>query len=105
MDEPRQKTIGITAREKATLERAKHLYENKTGEKTDWGGFLGAVTALGLTVLGIYKLANSTRKNPTTRCPLCRKKFPIAHSGELPAVVYITCPYCEAELVVDFKEP
>jgi len=105
MNEQRQTSIGLTPKEKARLEKGKSLYEQETGGKTDWGGFLGAVTALGLTVLGIYKLANSSRKNPTTTCAKCGQKFSIAYSSDLPPVVYVTCPHCEAELVVNFGEP
>jgi hypothetical protein len=106
VSEPRQKSIGVTPREKEKLDRAKQLYEERTGETTDWGRFLGAVTALGLAALGIYKLVNSSKKNPTAVCAVCGQTFSIAYSEDLPSVVYVTCPdpKCGAELVVDFTE-
>ncbi len=102
MQKPRQTSIGLTPREKENLGKAKNLYEEKTGDRTDWGGFLGAVAALGLAALGVYALASSSRDKPTVLCPACDRKFPIGHSGDLPPVVYVTCPHCDAELVVDF---
>ena len=107
MTEPRQKSIGVTPREKERLDRAKQLYEEKTGDKADWGRFLGAVSALGLASIGIYKLVNSSKKNPTTTCAVCGQKFSIAYSEDLPPVVYVICPNpnCQAELVVDFSAP
>ncbi len=102
MSEPKQKSISVTPREKNRLENAKQLYEKHTGETGDWGRFLGTVALLGLASLGIYKLVNSTPKNPTTICAVCHKKFPIAYADDLPPVVYVRCPYCESELVVDF---
>lgn len=107
MTEPRQKSIGVTPREKDRLDKAKQLYEQHTGDKGDWGRFLGTVTALGLAALGVYKLVNSSKKNPTTTCAVCGKKFSIAYSDDLPQVAYVTCPNpdCQAELVVDFGAP
>ena len=107
MTEPRQKSIGVTPREKERLEKAKQLYEKKTGGKADWGSFLGAVSVLGLAALGVYKLVKSSKKNPTTTCAVCGQKFSIAYSENLPPVVYVTCPNpnCQEELVVDFSEP
>ena len=103
MNEKRQTSIGLTPKEKASLEKGKHLYEQKTGDKADWGGFLGVVAALGLATLGVYKLVSSSKKNPTATCAVCGEKFSIAYSGDLPPVVYVTCPNCQAELVVEFK--
>jgi hypothetical protein len=105
--EPRQKSIGVTPREKEKLGRAKQLYEQKTGDKADWGRFLGAVSALGLAALGVYKLVNSSKKNPTATCSVCGQTFSIAYSEDLPPVVYVACPNpnCKAELVVDFSAP
>lgn len=105
MSEPRQKVIAITPKEKEKLDTAKRLYEQETGEQVDWGKFLGSIAVLGLTALGIYKLTHSSRNNPTTKCAVCRRKFSIAYSDDLPPVVYVTCPHCSAELVVDFRGP
>ena len=107
MSEPRQKSIGVTPREKEKLRKAKQLYEERTGDKADWGSFLGAVSVLGLAALGVYKLVKSSKKNPTTTCAVCGRKFSIAYSEGLPPVVYVTCPNpnCQEELVVDFSVP
>ncbi len=85
MNEKRQTSIGLTPKEKASLEKGKHLYEQKTGDK----------------------LVNSSKKNPTTTCVVCGQKFSIAYSEDLPPVAYVTCPNpnCQAELVVDFSAP
>ena len=105
MSKPRQKSISVTPKEKNELEKAKRLYEKHTKEPGDWGRFLGAVTILGLASLGIYKLVNSSRHKPVTKCAVCGRKFSIAYSEDLPTVVYVTCPHCGAELVVDFGIP
>ena len=107
MPEPRQKSIGVTPREKEKLENAKQLYEKKTGGDADWGSFLGAISVLGLAALGVYKLVKSSKKDPTTTCAVCGRKFSIAYSEDLPPIVYVTCPNpnCQAELVVDFSAP
>jgi hypothetical protein len=102
MQRPRQTSIGVTPQEKETLDKAKQLYEQQTGARTDWGGFLGAIAALGLGALGVYALTRSSRSKPTVQCHACNQAFAVAHSGDLPPVVYVTCPYCDAELVVDF---
>ena len=101
MNEPRQKSIAVTPREKAQLERAKALYEEKTGDSNDWGGFLAAASVLALAALGVYKLAKSTRDRPIVECPACGVRFPVAYSGRPPRVVHIQCPQCDEELVVD----
>ena len=103
-NEPRQKSIGVTPKEKDRLEHSKQLYEQHVGDKADWGKFLATTTALGLATLGIYKLVTSSKHNPTTRCAACGRKFSIAYSDDLPLVAYVTCPHCNSELVVEFKE-
>ena len=62
MTEPRQKSIGVTPKEKERLAKAKQLYEESTGDKADWGSFLGAVSVLGLAALGVYKLVKSSKR-------------------------------------------
>jgi predicted Zn finger-like uncharacterized protein len=104
MKEPRQKSIGVTPREKAQLDRAKRLYESRTGDTTDWGKFLAVTSALALTVLGVYKLANSSRNVPSVTCPNCGSRFVIANSGELPRIVQVQCPECGDEVVVKFEK-
>lgn len=102
MNEPRQKSIGITAQEKAQLDKAKHLYETRTGDSTDWGRFLAITSALALGALGIYKVATSNRNRPSVACPNCGIRFVIAHSGRLPRIVQVQCPECSEEVVIDF---
>jgi len=97
-------SIGLTLEEMQRLAQAKERYEQYTGEKTDWGNFLTATAVLGLAALGIYSMTYSSKKNPTATCVACHKRFSIAHSGKFSPVVYVTCPNCEAELVVAFAE-
>ena len=104
MTEPRQKSIALSPQEKARLDSAKRLYEQATGDRGDFGKFLGIVTALGLGALGVYKLRKSSRQNPSVECPECGMRFAIAYTRDLPNVVYVTCPECSEEIVVDFFE-
>jgi len=104
MTEPRQKSIGITPREKDELTKAKKLYEQRTGEKTDWGRFLGLISALGLAALGIYKLTKASKANLIVECPECGMRFPIAHTGDLGSITHITCPECSEEVVVNLSD-
>lgn len=104
MKEPRQKSIGITPQEKDELEKAKELYEAKTGDSTDWGKFLAITAALALGALGIYKVAESNRNRPSVECPGCGTRFMIANSGRLPRIVQVQCPECSEELVIDFRK-
>jgi len=104
MHKPRQTSIGVTPREKENLDRAKRLYEEKTGEKTDWAGFLGAVAALGLTALGVYGLAKGSKKKPAVECPHCGVRFAIPRYESLPWVIYVTCPECAEEVVVSLVQ-
>jgi hypothetical protein len=104
MTEPRQKSIGITPQEKATLDTAKRLYEKKTGDQGDWGKFLGAASILALAALGIYKLTKSNRSKPVVECPVCMRTFAVACSGNLPSVVHIQCPECNEEIVVHITD-
>ncbi len=102
MTEPRQKSIGITPQEKAQLDKAKDIYETKTGDSTDWGKFLVIASALALGALGIYKMAESNKNKPSVACPNCGIRFAIAHSGRLPRIVQVQCPECSEEVVIDF---
>jgi len=105
MADPRQKNVPLTFKERQRLDAAKKLYEEKTGDAGDWGKFLVGVTAAGLAALGIYKLVTSSKKRPRVECAYCAAVFPIAYSGELPRIAYVTCPQCDKEMVVDFSEP
>ncbi len=103
-EQPRQRTIGVTSQEKTKLEAAKKSYEQYIGETMDWGHFLGIVAIAGLATLGVYKLVKSRQSNPVTTCAVCGKQFSIAYTGNLPPVVYVKCPGCGEELVVDMTE-
>jgi predicted Zn finger-like uncharacterized protein len=103
MVEPRQKTIGITPKEKTKLDSAKKLYEKQTGEKTDWGNFLLTAAIAGLAVFGIYTLLQANKNDPSVECPHCGNKFAIAYSDDLPNIVNVKCPECSEELVVKFN--
>ena len=71
MNEPRQKSIAMTPKEKERLDKEKQLYEQHTGRRVDWGQFLGVVAVIGLGALGIHQMVRSSRRNPTTICPVC----------------------------------
>ena len=103
MNEPRQKSIGITPQEKAQLEKAKQLYENETGDRADWGKFLAISSALALGALGIYKLTKSKKGNPAVECPECGMRFAIAYPGNLPPIIHVQCPECSEEVVIDLR--
>ena len=105
MNEPRQKSIAMTPKEKERLDKEKQLYEQHTGTRVDWGQFLSVVAVIGLGALGIHQMVRSSRRNPTTICPVCNQQITIAYSGDLPEVLYVVCPQCENELVVDFRAP
>ena len=104
MSGPRQKSIGLTPREKERLDKAKQLYEENTGDKTDFGKFLALVTAVGLAAMGIRKLSKSSQSNPVVECPECGHRFSIAYVDDLPRIVYVRCPQCSEEVVVDLGE-
>ncbi len=97
-----QGSIGITAKEKRTLEHRKSLYEKYVGGKVHWGNFLSAISLLGLTELGIFEIVKTTREGPAIECLNCNKAFSIANIDELPAMNYITCPNCEYKFVIFF---
>lgn len=104
MNEPRQKSIGVTPQEKAQLEKAKQLYETETGDHADWGKFLAVTSALALGFLGIYKLTSSKKSNPVAECPQCGMRFAVAYPGNLPPIVQVQCPECSEELVIDLRD-
>jgi len=97
-----QKSIGLKAREKEALERAKRLYEERTGERTDWGEFLRVAVTLGLAGLGIYALVKYSRQHPAVLCPRCGAEFAVAYGEDRSLVSYVTCPRCAAEMVVEY---
>jgi len=106
MSEPRQRNIPLNINERHELDQRKRDYENRTGDTGDWGKFLGVVTLAGLAALGIYGLAQATRREPTVwqvNCPNCSAVFPIRVPNPPPwRVTQVTCPTCGTELVIDF---
>lgn len=109
MPEPRQKNIPLDINERQQLDRRKQDYEKRTGDRGDWGKFLGVVTLAGLAALGIYKLAQATKREPTVwqvDCPHCSAVFPIQVPNPPPwRVTQVACPSCNTELVIDFEKP
>lgn len=108
MAEPRQRPIPVTSQERAALEQQKRRYEQFSGDRGDWGKFLSAVTLLGLAALGIYHLARGTRRSDqavNVECCVCRESFLMAIPNEVGRAVYVLCPHCNAELVVDLGMP
>jgi len=101
MTEPRQKSIGITPEEKVQLEKAKHLYENEMGERSDWGKFLATASLLALGALGVYKIKKSSSSNSVVDCPQCGTRFAVASHGRLPPIFHVQCPDCSEDVVVD----
>lgn len=104
MKRPRQRPISVTGQEHQALENRRRRYEDATGDRGDWGNFLGVMSLLGLAALGMYALAKATERSEQSvkvKCPACNKVFPMALSGEPVAIVQIPCPHCEAELVVN----
>ena len=101
----KHKSIGITSKEKGALARRKELYEQKIGGQVDWGQFLSAISVLGLTALGVYKLAKASKGKSIITCPECSEEFALANIDELPAVIYTTCPHCSNEISVEFEAP
>ena len=80
MPEPRQRNIPLDINERQQLDQRKQDYESRTGDRGDWGKFLGVVTLAGLAALGIYKVAHATKREPTVwqvDCPNCSTVFPI----------------------------
>jgi predicted RNA-binding Zn-ribbon protein involved in translation (DUF1610 family) len=104
MTEPRQRSIGVTPQEKLQLEKAKALYQENTGERSDWGKFLAVTSLLALAALGVYRLVRANRSKPAITCPDCGIRFPVAYSGNLPPIVHVQCPSCGEELVIDFRQ-
>ena len=104
MDRPRQRQIPVTRQERERLDQHKHHYEEATGDRGDWGRFLGTISLMGLAALGVYGLARATRRSTnsvTVDCPSCAESFTVALPQPEPRVVETVCPRCNAEMVVD----
>ena len=104
MTDARQKPISVTIRDRAFLDSHKKRYDESTGERTDWGAFLGTITLLGLAAAGVYHLAIAKRRSPQSvdvECFECGEIFIMAVPQGVDRAVYTLCPACDAELVVD----
>ena len=109
MTEPRQRNIPLDINERRELDQRKQHYESRTGDTGDWGKFLGIATLAGLAALGVYTLAEATKRKPTVwqvNCPRCSTVFPIQVPNPPPwRVTQVACPNCSTELVIDFARP
>lgn len=109
MPEPRQRNIPLNINERRQLDKRKQDYQNSTGDAGDWGKFLGIATLAGLAALGVYALAQTTKRAPTVwqvNCPRCSAVFPIQVPNPPPwRVTQVACPNCSTELVIDFARP
>ncbi len=103
MNKPRQRPIPVTSQERDILEQHKDRYEQSTGDRGDWGKFLGTMTLLGLAAAGIYGLAKATtrsRQSVDVECIECGEMFVMAVPNQRDQAIYTTCPHCGYELVV-----
>jgi len=104
MDKRRQRPIPVTSQEREVLDKRKKKYEKSTGDSGDWGEFLATITLLGLAAAGIYKLVKAAKQpgqSVNVECIACRQTFVMALPNQVNRAVYIRCPHCQAELVVD----
>ena len=97
-----QTSIGLTPTEKEGLVKAKKLYEEQTGERADWGKFLGVAAGITLAVIGLRKIIQSNRNKPRVECPECGNTFTVAYINKLPPVAHVRCPECSEEVLVRF---
>ncbi len=109
MAEPRQRNIPLNINERRELDQRKQHYESRTGDTGDWGKFLRIATLAGLATLGVYTLAQVTKRAPTVwqvNCPRCSTVFPIQVPNPPPwRVTQVACTNCNTELVIDFAGP
>lgn len=108
MSQPRQRHIPLSIDERRELDRRKREYEDRTGDTGDWGKFLGIISLAGLAALGIYAMAQATKRAPTVwqvSCSHCGTGFPIQVPNPPPwRLAQVRCPDCSSELVVDFAK-
>jgi hypothetical protein len=104
----KQRPISISSDDRAVLDSQKRLFEQSTGERTDWGRFLGTAVLLGLAAVGIYHLVRATNRSPQSvdvQCYQCSGNFILAVPRGTGRAIQTTCPHCNAELVVDIGTP
>lgn len=100
----RQRPISVSGREHQALEKQRRQYEEVTGDKGDWGKFLGTMSLLGLAAIGVYGLAKAIERSERSvkvECSECQKVFPMALPSEPVTIVQVPCPYCDTDLVVN----
>jgi len=108
MVERRQRPIPVTGQERTILAEQKKRYEQSTGDRGDWGKFLGTVTLLGLAAAGIYALASATTRSGqsvSVECAGCGESFLMAIPSGTDRAIYTICPHCDKELVVYLNMP
>lgn len=101
--ERRQRPIPVTGTERELLQQQKTRYEEGTGDRGDWGKFLGTITLLGLAAAGIYNLVKASARSQQSvdvQCSECSGKFIMAVSHRSDRAIYTICPHCGTELVV-----
>ena len=108
MAERRQRPIPVTGQERTILAEQKKRYEQSTGDRADWGKFLGTVTLVGLATAGIYALAGATprsEQSASVECGGCGESFLMAIPNGADRAIYTICPHCDKELVVYLDMP
>ena len=108
MTQPRQRHIPLSIDDRRVLDRRKREYEDRTGDTGDWGKFLGIISLAGLAALGIYAMAEATKRAPTVwqvDCSHCGMGFAVQVPNPPPwRLAQVRCPNCSSELVVDFAK-
>ena len=108
MTQPRQRHIPLSFDDRRVLDRRKRDYEDRTGDTGDWGKFLGIISLAGLATLGIYSVAQATKRAPTVwqvNCSHCGMGFAIQVPNPPPwRLAQVRCANCSRELVIDFAQ-
>ena len=104
MNKIKQASIGLTSTEKDRLAGSKKLYEEKTGDKGDWGSFLRVVTDLAMGALGIVNVQYLSWEKSAVECPSCGTTIMAPRFKDWPRVMDMICPQCGAFYIVAFFE-
>jgi len=100
----RQRPISLKTTDRSMLDAQKRRYELSTGQKTEWGTFLGTMVLLGLAAAGVYGRARARHQSAQSvdvECCECGGPFLMAVPAGTGRAVQVTCPHCGSELVVD----
>jgi len=98
-----QKSLSINKDQGDLLESLKNLWQESTGQETDWGSFLAAAVLVGLGVYGLQKVAEMVQKSEQSaqvECPACRRTFAMAIPVNSPYAIPLPCPICGENVVV-----